>query len=394
MIILRYSYYQMINVHPSLTLTIAVNDLLHKSDFPSTLTIEQCASILLMSITSFRRKLTKEETTFKLIQSKYLNELCIEALLTKQTDIDDLAIKLGYSERASFERSFRQKFGITPAQFRALAHTTSTGSNFKKLTTIAENMPPMSESCRQLIEEKEQCSLDLQRVVKIVSKDAIFSARIMGLASKAIYGKTPKSLDEAVSRNLGVSSVVNFAIVYAMKDALQDHVDILVINQYCRAFLIAPKMFQQIRRSLPSSIKFDITLTEQILMFALLGVFILSHKNFHKHQLVLSSLRGIDDLHYLNCHIRETMAISIFSASALMLSLWHVDAKLIKQLNHIENISLSQIKVSKQDELVLFMLSCLYYSASGHDNFSQLSQKAKLLNVDNFDEIQTLFIKP
>ena len=39
------------------------------------------------------------------------------------------------------------------------------------------------------------------------------------------------------------------------------------------------------------------------------------------------------------------------------------------------------------------MLSCLYFSAAGHKDFSELEQKAELLNINNFDEITTLFIK-
>ena len=383
----------MTDIQPHLLLTKAVNNLLQKCELPATLSIEQCADSLAMSMTSFRRKLVKEETSFKLIQSKFLNELCVEALLTDQSNIESLAIKLGYSERATFERAFRQKFGITPFQFRELSQIGSVDSSYQKLTEIAKNMPPMPGSCRLLLEEKEKGSLDLRRVIEIVSKDAIFSARLIGQASKAIYGKTPKNLLEAVGRNLGIGSVVNFAIVYAMKDTLQDHVDQLVIDQYSEAFLLAPKVFQQVRRSLTSKTKFDIALTEQVLVFALLGVLLLSHKNNYKHKLMLYSLRGIDDLHSLNRHVRQSMAISIFSTSSLMLSLWHIDASLVKQLSHLEKVSQSKIKGSEQYELVLFMLSCLYFSAAGHKDFSDLEQKAELLNISNFDEIKSLFIK-
>ena len=118
----------------NLLLTEAVNRLLSESDIPASLTVEHCASILAMSMTSFRRKLTQEETTYKLIQSKFLNELCVKALLTMQTRVDDLAIKLGYSERATFERAFRQKFGTTASQFRGLSLVGSVASSDQKLT--------------------------------------------------------------------------------------------------------------------------------------------------------------------------------------------------------------------------------------------------------------------
>ena len=377
----------------TLRLTESVNKVLVQSELPAALTIEECASLLAMSMTSFRRKLAQEETSFKLIQNKFLNELCIDALLTEHTHIDSLAIKLGYSERATFERAFRKKFGVTPSQFKKLSQIGETNRSYLKLTEIAKNIPPMPGSCRQLLEEKEQGNLDLHRVLDIVSQDAIFSARIMGLASKAIYGKTPKNLKEAISRNLGVNSIINFAIVFAVKDALQDHVEQTIIDQYSTAFLMAPKLFQCIRKSLGSSIKFDVALTEQVLVFSLIGVFLLSHKNAYKHELMLYSLRGIKDLSLLNNHIRKSMGISIYSSSSLMLSLWHIDVSLIKQLNHIEKISKSGTKSDTQDQLVFFMLSCLYSFAAGLEEFTELEQRAELLGIQNFEEIRCLLFQ-
>jgi AraC-like DNA-binding protein len=377
---------------PTFALVETVNNLLDKSDFPAALTIEQCANTLAMSMTSFRRKLAREETSYKLIQSKFLNELCVQALLTERANIDELSIKLGYSERATFERAFRQKFGTTPSQFRELSLVDNAQNSCQKLTEIAQNIPPMSDSCQRLLLEKEKGSLDLQRLIEIVGKDAIFSGRVMGQASKAIYGKTPKNLLEAVSRNLGIGTVVNFAVIYAVKDVLQNHVDQKIIDQYSHAFLLAPKLFQCLRKSLKRDVKFDVALTEQVLVFALLGIFILSHKGAYKHELMRHSLAGIDDLRSLNRHIKATMGISIYSASSLMLSLWHVDANLVKQLSHLEKVSQLQIKSNVQDELILFMLSCLYASATENCDYSALEQKAELLNLTNFCDMKALMM--
>ena len=372
----------------SLPLTEAVISRLTQSEFPSTLTIEQCAADIAMSMTSFRRKLSNEETSFKLIQSKFLNELCVQALLTNKVNIEQLAIKLGYSERATFERAFRQKFGITPAQFSKLAMVGEHKDSYQQIVSIAQNMPPMPDSCRQLIKLKEQDSLDLSKVVTVIEKDPVFSGRVIGLASRAVYGKTPRDVKEAVGRNLGINNVLNLAIVYGVKDILQSHIDKLVIEQYIQAFLIAPKLFQLIRKSVKMAKNLDISLTEQLLSFALLGVFLLSHKQAHKHELMLYALQGVTNLSSLNGHIRQTMGASIFSASALMLSLWHIDAELIKQLNHLDKVSQKKTKGKKEDELLLFMLSYLYCLGAGHKDFSELTQKAELLGIENFEDIQ------
>jgi HD-like signal output (HDOD) protein/AraC-like DNA-binding protein len=376
--------------HKPLHLTEAVNALLTKSAVPATLTIEQCAVALAMSMTSFRRKLGQEETTFKLIQQKYLNELCVHALLTKHVSIDSLVVKLGYSERATFERAFRHKFDITPAQFRELSHVGDDKNNKQNLSVIAQNMPPLPDSCQQLIEEKDLDSFDLQRVIDIIAIDLIFTGRLMGLASRAIYGKTPNTIEEAISRNLGINTVVNLAVVFSVKDALAKHVDQGVITQATHAFLLAPKFFQLMRKSAGIKIKFDVAHVEQVLVFALLGVLLLCHKGAPKHQLMLHSLRGIDDLDSLNNHINESMDMSIFSASTLMLSLWHIDASVIKQLNHLDKVSKQKIKGTKQDEFILFMLSCLYVLATGKKDYSVLAQKAELLNLDGFSEVMEM----
>ncbi|MFD2166110.1 helix-turn-helix domain-containing protein [Thalassotalea euphylliae] len=368
-------------------LTEAVNNLLGDSDLPAALTLEQCASALAMSTTSFRRKLSQEETSYKLIQTKFLNELCVMVLSLPHVKIDDLAVRLGYSERATFERAFRQKFGLTPSQFRELTATGLNSENEKELKTIAQNIPAMPDSCRELLQEKDQGNLDVQRVLDIVSKDPIFSGRLMGQASKAIYGKTPDDLREAITRNLGINTVLNFAVIFAMQDALSEQVSPKLIEKYSQAFMLAPKLFQKLRRSLSSSVKFDVPLVEQVLVFGLLGVFLLSHKDAKQHELVIHSLRGIEDLQVLNSHVKQTGGISIYMASALMLSQWHIDANVIKMLTDLDKLSDSSEQGTPEQELVQFMFACMYQLAGEHEIDESTREKAQWLGIDTLDEI-------
>jgi AraC-like DNA-binding protein/HD-like signal output (HDOD) protein len=371
-----------------LLLTKAVYSLLNESISPATLSIDKCASKVSMSSTSFRRKLNLEETSFKTIQQKYLNEFCVTALLTDDMSIDEIFLKLGYSERSTFERAFRQRFGVSPIQFRELSLSVTNCSSYKSLVTTAQNMPPLSDSCKQLLNEKDNENFDLERVLTIVAPDAIFTGRLIGLASKAIYGKTPRSLREAISRSLGISTVINLAIVFSAKDLLNKHIEGHIIEQCTKAFIIAPKLFQLICKSKGGAVIVDKPLIEQVLIFALLGLFLLCHRNTNKHKFAHHSLRGISDLTILNSHFLKTMGITVFGASSLMLSLWHLDADVIKQINHLDKLSKKSIKASKQDEFVLFMLACIFNLATENIDYSEINLRAKQLNVDNFDDIR------
>ena len=56
-------------------------------------------------------------------------------------------------------------------------------------------------------------------------------------------------------------------------------------------------------------------------------------------------------------------------------------------------MSKQQIKATKQDELVLFMLSCLYVLATGKKDYSELAQKVELLNLDGFSEVMAMLFR-
>ncbi|MAG75558.1 MAG: hypothetical protein CL811_02255 [Colwelliaceae bacterium] len=368
-------------------LSETVGKVLKQSAIPAALTINECAKIVAMSATSFRRKLAQEETSFKLIQQKYLNELCVRALLTKQDKIDKLAISLGYSERATFERAFRQKFGLTPHQFRELSIQHSALGYQKDLIAAAKNLTPMPKSCKQLLKEKEQDSLDLEVITNIVNQDPVLSARVIGQASKAVYGKTPSGVKEAISRNLGINTVINLAVVYALNDAMAEKVDPLVLMRYTAAFVFAPKLFQKVRQSTQHHAFLQNTLDEQVLAFGLFGVLLLTQEDTSIHQLVRHSVQGIDDISSLNNHLRKSLKVSLFASSSLLLSLWHIDAQVIKQLHHLDQVCQGKAKATTHDDILLLIFNCLYRYATGHTAVEDLVEKAELLNIEGFEEI-------
>ena len=370
----------------NLALTETVNKLLAQSSVPAALTIEHCAKTLSMSMTSFRRKLAQEETSYKLIQQKFLNELCVQALLIKKPRIEELATSLGYSERATFERAFRQKFGITPSRFRELSLNPK-GKNDQGLIATANELPPMPDSCAKLLAERDKGTLDLNNAVAIVEKDLVFSGRIIGLASKAIYGKTPNDLREAIARNLGVNTVVNLAVLFALKDALNMHVEPVIIERYCQVFAFAPKLLQLTKKHASAAWFKDAVLAEQVLVFSLLGVFLLAHKSTDNQALIIHSASGIDELTTLNHHLAQSLSLSLFGASSLLLSIWHLDAAIIKKLNQLDKIYLGKGQADYESKLLLLLLNCLYRIAVRHQHIDDLIESAELLGIENFADI-------
>lgn len=370
--------------------TEKVNHLLSEQDLPAALTIERCASELAMSMTSFRRKLAEEDTSFKLIQTKFLHELCINQLSHSSVKIDDLAIRLGYSERATFERAFKQKFGLTPSQYRVLAIGNKEVSGKKSLFELAKSIPPMSESCQKLVALREQDGLDLNKVTTIIEHDPILTGRIIGQASKAIYGKTPNNLQEAIGRNIGVESVVNLAVLFAVSDALSDSVDAALIEKYRQAFVLAPRIVRWCYRSKVIDKSSDNGLTEQVLMFALIGVFLLNHSESENNRLILHAMQGVEELDLLNQHVKSTLGVSVFAASSLMLTQWSIDARVIKQLTLMDKQSLTKGKGSNELARLIFLLTCFYRYACAHPISEAFTAQAEHLGMEHFEELLTL----
>jgi len=374
------------------TLTTDVIDILTEHDNPSTVTIEYCAKALSFSMTSFRRKLANEHTSFKLIQQKYLNELCVKALLIKKTKIDELANTLGYSERATFERAFKNKYGTTPAHFRELSAGIAPTSARQHISDIINSLPTLSESTQKLLSAQKADNLDLINTTKIVASDPILSARIIGIASKAIYGKTPTTLKEAIGRNLGISTVVNLAVIHSLEESLNDKVDDKILQNILQASSTAPRLLKLFKQNSEFEDLLNKDLLEQVLMFGLLGLLILCHKNAQTHEIVRHCFNGYDDLNTLNQQLFKLVGQTLFSSSAMMLSLWHLDATVIKSLNTLHKITISNSKQSQTTERLLFMMSCIFHAIKKERDLFWLEEKAELLNFGGFKEIKQLLI--
>ena len=84
-------------------------------DYPN---IELAAEIGGCSVRTLQRKLRKEQTTYSEIIDKVRCHAALSKLQNTNITLDELSLKLGYSEQSAFTRAFRRWTGTTPNEYR------------------------------------------------------------------------------------------------------------------------------------------------------------------------------------------------------------------------------------------------------------------------------------
>ena len=85
----------------------------------SAITLNELADYCNLSLSSFKREFAKHynDTPANYIKSKRL-EKAAELLIVSNMRITDIAFECGFNELANFTKSFHDKFGITPSNYR------------------------------------------------------------------------------------------------------------------------------------------------------------------------------------------------------------------------------------------------------------------------------------
>ena len=86
-----------------------------RDGYPS---IAECADTFSTSERSFRRQLKDEDTTFQQLLDSVRSEKACHLLDNTSHSVEQIAMKLGYTEAAAFIRAFKKWHDMTPAQYR------------------------------------------------------------------------------------------------------------------------------------------------------------------------------------------------------------------------------------------------------------------------------------
>jgi AraC-like DNA-binding protein len=81
--------------------------------------IEAVAAEIHMAVRSLRRRLDEEGTSFRALVDEVRQALAEELLTTAKLKLEEVAMRLGYSEPAAFVHAFKRWKGISPMAYRA-----------------------------------------------------------------------------------------------------------------------------------------------------------------------------------------------------------------------------------------------------------------------------------
>lgn len=87
---------------------------------------DRVAEQLAMTSRTLQRKLGEEGLSYQGLLDDIRHELARDYLTNTQLSIQDIALRLGFSEVRSFHRRFKDWTGNTPGDFRTKAHDNST----------------------------------------------------------------------------------------------------------------------------------------------------------------------------------------------------------------------------------------------------------------------------
>ena len=79
---------------------------------------EQVAKTLNMSVSTLRRRLLEEETTYQKIKDDCRRQSSIDYMNSPELSINDVAGLMGFDEPSAFFRSFKRWTGMTPGEYR------------------------------------------------------------------------------------------------------------------------------------------------------------------------------------------------------------------------------------------------------------------------------------
>lgn len=300
-----------------------------QADSPARIRTEWVASQLGQTESALRRQLRQESISFSALLKEFIHDQSCHLLLSG-VKTDDAADQLGFADRRSFERSFKEHTGISAGQLRQIGSRLRFQKGNGNLIGVVENLPPLPNSIQRLLNMDED-EMTLTKVVSLIERDPIFQAHIMSKASRAIYGTPPKSLEQAIGRNLGLGNIRHLAVIFAAQQLLTSQCRFSQISQLTDSMLLSSELFNtlfgfnKLTQDEGEQIK-------QLLLFGTLSLFLIFHDECLFADGALTSWEESDSFAVFIERINENYGICLYGATSLMLLRWGFHSAVNQQL--------------------------------------------------------------
>ncbi|MEG3768372.1 helix-turn-helix domain-containing protein [Alteromonas sp. 14N.309.X.WAT.G.H12] len=296
---------------------------------PARIRTEWVASQLGQTESALRRQLRQESISFSALLKEFIHDQSCHLLLSG-VKTDDAADQLGFADRRSFERSFKEHTGISAGQLRQIGSRLRFQKGNGNLLGVVENLPPLPNSIQRLLNMDED-EMTLPKVVSLIERDPIFQAHIMSKASRAIYGTPPKSLEQAIGRNLGLGNIRHLAVIFAAQQLLTSQCRFTQISQLTDSMLLSSELFNALF-GFNKLTEDEGEQIKQLLLFGTLSLFLIFHDECLFADGALTNWEASESFADFVERINENYGICLYGATSLMLLRWGFHSAINQQL--------------------------------------------------------------
>ncbi len=334
----------------------------------SSVTQVSVASAFNMSESTFKRRLQDENTNFKSILQSFKQTRSLHLLTSDRNKFDSIALELGFSERASFERAFKTWYGMTPAQFREIARLCQITGPIELLLS-QDNLPASPAVCQRIVEITSQDDFDIDDLSAVIATDPVLTGKIIGLSNSALYGGITKvsNLNQAIVK-LGVMQVKNIAMgILANETAAGNEQLPIDMKRYWLSALTTAHWARELG-ALSSELKQD---RETLFLAGLLhniGFVLLARLRTKDMVALIPMLADHPTLMDKAELERRMFGVSRYSASAILLAHWGLPVDLITIIHGIIQVIEGQKTKHKASHLVYQIIR---YQVSNHTKDSE-----------------------
>ena len=207
----------------------------------------QIAASLNMSLRTFQRRLNSLQSNYQAIFDSVRHEICLQLMGQMETNLSEIAYKLGFSNLSSFQKAFKRWMKTSPSEYRKqiwlaqslhnpVAKTPPLHAWYLKLgdselhSTITDKLQNLSHFTQQILlvaalaQRLSDKPTSISQLVNIIGNSIARLSIYLWPANQELLLETVDNLDsKSASLNFTPTHVIDSIILFASGQQLNDH---------------------------------------------------------------------------------------------------------------------------------------------------------------------------